>query len=276
MAKEVPDPAVGPRGDCAESRDSIAGFLDGGLERAADRRLRNHLVRCPECTALYRQTLAAAARMGRSLRVQKDERARATRSEGLRRRAMDATADGRRRNRFGLRLALLPAGIALLLCLFRAGGGEEALFVHAERGEVFVGDTVLDAERPTLRLGPGDWVQTGDDARAALAGHADRTPGAPDLGVLGARSDLLVLDAVRRELRLEGGLLELSGPASVQTVHGVLQLEGRARLEVSRERYVVECLEGGARWTGPTLVRELVAGERVDSSLAEDALVLAR
>ncbi len=210
------------------------------------------------------------------MREEKEEHAKINRSEGLRKRAIDATADGRRKNRFGLRLAMLPAGVALLIILFRVGGGEDAMFVHWRRGRVMIGEAILGESSTLQRLQPGDWVATEPGADAVFSISAEEPGGANQLVQLGPGTKVLVINPKRRELRLEFGFLEILGPAIVQTAHGVLELTGRAQVETTHEGYVVSCLEGEAQWTGPTLVRTLLAGDRIESSLMDDALTAKR
>ncbi len=261
------------RDECRAARRAIAGFVQGGLDRARHQRFRNHLFRCRECTQVYREAMAAAARAGRALRTQRTEREQTIRREAFRQRTIEATASGRRRNRFGLRLALLPAAFALLILLVRAAGGEKELFAHWRTGDVQLGDRLLGEGLQDVRLLPGDRIELERGAELLLAGAKE---GEQSVATVRGEGELVVLSVPERSLRVEEGALQLNGPALVQTVHGVLELEGRAVLEVDARRYRVEVLDGAASWTGPTGVRSLAVGTRVESSLAEDRLLALR
>jgi len=249
--------------DCREARHAIARFVGGSVDRATDRRFRNHLMRCQECRAIYRETMSTAARMGGALRSEREETERETRHVSFRARAIQATADKRRRNRFGLRLALLPAGIALLILLFRAGGGESALVLHWNGGHVRAAGQLLNDDRPRMRLSSGDWCETRGNATARIATSIELGEEPPPF-TLGIETSLQVLDAKDHNVRLARGSLSARGPCSVITPHGVLAIEsGGASVVLDGARYVLSVESGEVSWTGPSETRTLSAGQRL-------------
>ena len=242
----------------------IAKFVRLRLSRDEDRGFRSHLTSCEECAGIYRATLASAARLGRSIREERSELDREQRHTEFKERAINATGDRPRRNRFGLRLALLPAGVALALILFRAGGGTDSLSVHWTGGEVRVAGERLGTDQRTIRLSRGDYCETRGNATAVITSSDDEEDVAFELGT---DTVVLVIDTKERDVRLQKGELFLNGPCTVSSAHGVLQVEhGSARLDVRGGLYDLECLEGELLWTGPTGERRLLPGEAIESS----------
>jgi hypothetical protein len=249
-------------GACERAREALGRFVGKSLAPDEDREFRAHLTECTECRDLYRSTIASAARLGRTLREEREENTRVRRHHELHETAIAATGDARRPRRFGLRLALLPAGIALLILLWRAGGGETTLVVHWDGGEVRAAGQLLGAERPTLLLEPGSWCVTRGNARARIA--------SPEAEIrVGLDTQLVVEDVPQCRLRLQKGELELEGAWVVSTAHGVLEIEeGAARLEVRGTRCVLACTEGSLRWTGVSGTRRFEAGSGFTSDLS--------
>ena len=265
----TPPAGAGEDRDCTEARASIALFVTGELQRARGKRLRNHLGRCEACLDAYRSAMEAAARMGRDLREERDQSEREARREGQRQRALDATGDRRRPNRFGLRLALLPAVFGLLILLVRSSGAEEGLVAHWVGGEVHVGGQRMNEERAILRLSRGDWCTTSGNARVRLApGQEPPADGDAVPFVLGLETAVFVVDPARRELRLEEGQLSFAGSCRVTTPWGILEADDAAEgtLESDARGARLTCAAGRLTWTGPLGRRSLGAGEAFDSA----------
>ena len=247
---------VGTAGDLVDEHPEPGAWSEA--------QFRSHIVQCPDCKRVYRETLTAAARIGHELRAERAEHLRELRRKNFRARAIDATAGGKRRGRWGLRLALIPALFAMLLLVFRAQGGEDGLVARWSGGEVRAAGQLLSADRPLMRLSPGDWCHTRGNAVATLAARVDPAPeGEAEPFELGVETDVLILDPRARAVRLERGTLEATGPARIVTPIGILDLaEGAsARIGVDAGGTDVECSEGSSTWTGPTGSRDLSAGE---------------
>ena len=58
---------------CREAQLMIAKFVRSRLSRDEDRGFRSHLMSCEECAGIYRATLASAARLGRTVREDRNE-----------------------------------------------------------------------------------------------------------------------------------------------------------------------------------------------------------
>ena len=107
---------------CRAARKLLARFVGRGLPNVENQAFRQHLTHCEECRGIYRQTMTHAAAMGRAIREKRSENERERIRTEAHERVMNATGSPKRRNNYGLRLALLPAGIALLVLLSRASG----------------------------------------------------------------------------------------------------------------------------------------------------------
>ena len=256
---------------CLEALRLLARFVGGGLAPDDERTFRQHLVTCRSCMESYRSMMASAARLGRSARTRREEAARDRRRSGLRTRALAATGDMSRRRRFGLRLALLPAGIALLILMWQASGGTSSLVAHwdgegANGGQVLAADQLLGPERPRLVLGRGDWCETRRDSMTRI--ELERARGELVAFDLDEYTHVQIEDLRVPRIRLQQGSVIVRGPAAVTTSLGVLRvLSGATRLRLSRGGYALECIEGEADWTGPESRRTLLGGERAEGSL---------
>ncbi len=256
---EAPLPA-----NCRTVQMLTAKFVHSTLSRAEDAFFRAHLDKCDRCEVVYRRAVHSAARLGRSMRAERGDAERERRHAEFEERARNATAGGKRKNRFGLRLALMPAGIALAFLLFRGGGGTQSLEVVWTGGDVRVSGQRLGTDLPRMRLSRGDIVETRGNAHATiLDGEGD-----DDVAYgLGMHTAVGVIDLRRSELRLHKGELTVHRPARVASAQGVLEVRsGSARLALDNALYDLECIEGALAWTGPTGVRELAAGESIESS----------
>ena len=261
--KDPPDERPGdePSALCDQTPQALAKFIAGTLGRAEGTRFRAHLTRCATCRDDYRQAVASAARFGRSVRERRGGLERERRHTGLRRRAIAATAEPRRKRRFGLRLALLPAGIALLILLWQSSGGAGRTVVQWEVGEVVAAGTPLGHERRELRLQPGDWCETLGGGEASI----DARGAGGKVGIrLEEETQVQVLDTAGRRFRLQQGELLLDGPCRITTSQGVLEVEsGEARLSLRGGRVDVDCLAGRSTWTGPAGKQSVAKGERI-------------
>ena len=238
-------------------------LIQRSLPAKDDRRLRAHLVACPECRAQYRAAMGMAAQMGRALRDARLEKERSRRHGELARRALAAGSPLQKR-RFGLRLMLLPAAFILLIALWMRVPEENTLRVAWNGGEVLAGGQRMSAERALLPIAPGEWCQTKGNARARI----DSGPGGSCVIELGIGTQLLVEETTPIRLRLQRGELQLAGPCLVTCVFGVLELDhGNARLTVSDGTYDLECLEGEVSWVESTGRRTLRAGERIEGGV---------
>ena len=255
---EAPSALIG----CEEAHTLLARFVEQALPRAEDRKLRTHLPDCEDCRTAYREAIGSAARLGRALRTARVEDERRERRSANRRLAMGAT--GTRNPRFGLRPMLwLAAAVFLLFNLSRIWSDPPPLAVTWERGAVQAAGVDLDAGAPSGALGRGDWLNTGPDARALLAG-AD-----VDL-VLAADSRLLVELADPVRVRLQRGQVSASGACTITTQLGVVELtDGAVQVVQEGPLLEVSCLLGTVTVATPEGVRELAVGER--ASLGADA-----
>jgi hypothetical protein len=261
-APPEPDPRPAEPGPpCAEAQRLLGEFLGGSpLSREADRGFRLHLTSCPSCRQSYREALASAARLGRTIREARERDLRlGRRAEGRRR----ALAAGTRtvRGRGWWKLALIPALLVFALVRANPFGADAVLEARWSAGGVRAAGTRLGAEEPARELARGDWCLTDEDASAHLAASGVR------IG-LGARTQLLVEDARVPRVRLQRGALDLRGACTVTSPVGVVELfTGRARLELEGERLSIECLAGELDLSTSTGARRVRAGERAEVEL---------
>lgn len=249
--------------ECQAARSAMAEFVGSNQAKDGSAGFREHLTQCEECMVVYRQTMSAAARLGRSIREDRGDDERRWRKSAMATRAKKATAEPGRRNRFALRLALLPAAFALLIFLQRALKPGEGLTVHWKGGEVHVGSQRLNKEFPKRVLNEkGLYCYTKGNAHAQIFSHTDSERERFDLGI---QSTLLVTDPENLEVRLEIGELLIYGEARVLSQYGLVEVEeGHAKLTIRDLKFQLECLEGSLSFITPAGEETLNAGEVIE------------
>ena len=248
---------------CLSTRRSIAAYVGNTSTQKGKGRFREHLTQCEDCMAIYRQTMAAAARMGRNLREDRVDLERALRQSARAERAKQATGDTRRRNRFALRLALLPAAFALLIVVQRALRPSEGLTLHWNGGEVHVGEQRLNKEFPKRALSEKGLIcYTRGNATAEIFANTDGENARFELGM---QSTLLVTDPKQLEVRLESGDLVILGRARVLSQYGIIEMEaGRAVASVRNLKFSLECMEGSVSFLTSEGEEILQAGQSLE------------
>ena len=239
-------------GPCAEARRALARFVESGLGRRDDASFRAHLMECADCRELYRDTLATAARLGRTLREARLERAKQKRTETTRRRILRVGAGSRGGRWSHLKLALLPA-VMIFLVLRLLGG--PSLVATADEGECQVSGVSLESPEEEVSLARGDWCATSVDGRMRLDG-SDAS--------FELRSETLVLvEAVApARVRLEGGEILAQGAFLVATPFGVVEADdAHLRLALEAGELQLACLDGGVDFVSAAGRTPLVAGD---------------
>ncbi len=248
--------------ECEASRRSIAEYVGRGEKREGFGDFRKHLTECCDCMQVYRETMSAAARMGRSLRDERVDTQRVLRHRGMQQRAKKATGEPGRRNRYALRLVLLPAAMALLFFLQQALKPDEGLVLHWTGGEVHLGDFRLNADFPKQALREeGVYCYTRGNASAELYAVSD-----PEQPVfkLGVRSALLVTHPKQREVRLESGELTILGASTILSQYGAARLdEGEAVMTIRDLKFELKCNKGSVVFLTPAGEQVLGAGENL-------------
>jgi len=265
---ECPAPTrlPGAPGDqrCEAAREQIASLLAEGRGLAEFVPLREHLVACADCNAVYRDSLLAETRLRRALLE----------------------------SEFGFEEVPVPAR-ALLSPLhvaragFRSGGKGKAAWVialgvlfyavvrltpepagaiHARlqalKGEVAANGQSLVPGAPAVELQRGDWVRASSGARARLQFGATEVE-------LASSTQVQIEEPASRRLRLEQGALHVAGPLLVSSAFGLVEiLDGRATLRVDAEGLLVRSSEGELRAIDARGEHALLAGEDFRLALA--------
>jgi len=263
---------------CEEARRLLARFVGGELSRGEDRPFRAHVLSCTGCRDAYRESIQAAARLGRQHRAERErtpaeivrgvpERPERHRGDGRdggdegsesrerTRRARGAIARYSRANRatwFRLRLVLVPAVMIVLfsqLGVLRRPSSVEALALAS--GVVAAGADL--AEGSSVELSAGGVCASGS-GRARLAtkrGSASLEP----------RTLVVVEDPGRLRLRLERGTLALEGELVVTTPFGIATCDGAGRLTLAGGSLEASCEAGSLTLVDAAGERTLAAGE---------------
>ncbi|MEZ5976806.1 MAG: hypothetical protein R3F34_01115, partial [Planctomycetota bacterium] len=219
--------------ESSEACQHCRAWIGARLRRVDDgedeERARAHLRECIECRLVYREHMAAAARIGRAAIAR-----------------VDAVPSGRGgRDPFGSlgrRRGLLVwlAVCAVIFGVTRVGRGlrgDPTLPVQWISGEVWVGGELVGAEfgpRTGLR---GDLIQTGSDGRAKVVADDARIELRPG-------TTMLVESAVGRRVRFVDGVVDVEGEANVRTPFGIVDVDGACTLTLDESRLDVECASG--------------------------------
>ncbi|MDB5329616.1 MAG: putative transrane anti-sigma factor [Phycisphaerales bacterium] len=167
---------------CTETLDLAGAYADGELDLAAGAQVARHLEQCPQCAALYAQTL-------RISRAAADPGLRYQASDALKRKVLAAASKETRtpdRNvwRIGPRWWAMAAGLALVI---------GAAFIVIESRRVLANDAiageVVSSHIRSLLANQVDLVQVPSSNRHTVkpwfAGKLDFSPQVPDLGAEG-------------------------------------------------------------------------------------------
>ena len=248
---------------CRSARAAIAAYVGSSNTQEGTMHFRGHLTQCSDCMTIYRQAMAVAARMGRNLREGRVDDSRVRRQAARAERAKKATGEPGRRNRFALRLALLPAAFALLIVVQRALRPTEGLTLHWNGGEVHVGEQRLNKEYPKRALTEeGLLCYTRGNATAEIYANTDEERPRFELGM---QSTLLVTDPKHLEVRLESGDLVILGRARVLSQYGIIEMEaGHAVASLRNLKFRLECLEGSLTFLTAAGEQVLQAGESLE------------
>jgi hypothetical protein len=244
--------------DCEQARTEIRTFAGSRVPAARARVLRLHLLECEDCNAFYRESLETAARLGGNLRADREQgEAEATEVRREAARSLDKVRQ-RKPNSSRLRTVLLPAFFFFLMVFVtRAVWPGDRVQVADWGGPVFIDDEPFLREGSPKGIRRGRWLVTGAAGRLELKNGSARL-------ALGERTFLLVEDPAAHRFRFRGGDLRVSGPCSVTTTHGVLELEdGTATLDARGASFELICEAGGALFIDATGEHRLEAGERV-------------
>ncbi len=264
MSSESPDPDppdVPESPDCPRAHEALATFVAGGITVEEERWLRAHLVACEPCRDRYRESIRSAAPLGGAKRRERIEETRLRRQEAMRRRALAVGGQRGRGRFFGLRMVALVTVVILVLTWLNPSWNTPEFEVTWETGDVRAAGTLLHEGVPEHTLVMGDWCLTEVASSARI-----ETPGG-ELW-LGHDTQLLVEDPKRGRVRLQRGLLEVTGRSVVSSQFGIARMEeGRARIDLGEGRLEVECMAGSLEWVHAGGSQTLVAGER---ALARD------
>ncbi|MCZ6597520.1 MAG: hypothetical protein O7B99_07775 [Planctomycetota bacterium] len=243
-----------PALDCTAAQSLIVTLVQHGLGQEKGRSLRAHVSGCPDCSQTYRQTMASAARLGRTFREQRLGQEKRKRHAEHKRLASGGTSDTKR---FGLRLFLLAAGMFFLFTRLSLFGSGSVLIARYGDGEVRAAASVLDADADEIELARGDSCLTGESSHA-------RVEGANTVFELGPLTLILIESVAGPRVRLSQGELTVEGPCVIVTQVGVVEVEaGRAHLTFADGVLNAACEAGRIVVTSPQGRRELGAGAAV-------------
>jgi hypothetical protein len=252
---------------CVEAARLLPLFLRGGIDREEERRYREHILACADCREIYRESVASAAPLGHSRRLDRVEEVRLRRQAQMRTRAF-AVGGHKSGRRFGLRVILPLVMLFLLMTMLNPLLNRPQLKLEWVRGEVRVPGKLLHALEPEIDINKGDWCLTEVDASA-------RIETAKGEFRLGARTNLMIEDPAERRVRLQRGRLEIDGSALVVCQFGIAELEeGRATIVLTDGRLEILCHEGTLHWIHAGGTQILSAGERANSQLPGPLLSL--
>lgn len=251
LSRELPSDA-----GCAENRVLLGRYLTGGLAAGKDRRFREHVLRCEACRVVYRQALAAAARVGQGLRgVREPGSGAASRARSRPHRGAARMA----RWRLGLALAA-AASLVLALPWGLRRRSVEIRCTAVGAGEVIVAGAALAPGDAFRGAGRGTWCTTRGDGRAELDG------GGAELRV-GPETTLTLEEAGDLRVRLLGGELEVDGSCTIDSLLGALRVRGQARVSLADGVLTADCTAGSLRFADHAESRALGAGERLVAEL---------
>ena len=257
-----PDPPdVSETPDCPRAHEALNRFVTGGVTVEEERWLRAHLVICEPCRDRYRESVRSAAALGGARRRERIEETRLRRQEAMRRRALAVGGQRSRGRFFGLRVVALVTAVILVLTWLNPSWNTPQFEVIWESGDVRAAGTLLHEGLPESKLVMGDWCLTDVASSARID-----TPGG-ELW-LGHDTQLLVEDPKRGRVRLQRGLLEVTGSSVVSSQYGIARIaEGRARIDLGEGKLEIECMSGSLEWVHSGGSQTLAAGER---ALARD------
>jgi hypothetical protein len=241
---------------CEEALRLVHRFLGEGPDTGEHLILREHLEGCRACNDVYLDTVGAAAALGRTRRHLREEKEKDTRRITQRRLAFGGAMPGNRSGR-NLRILLLPALAIFAMLHFQSiFGAPPRVDLSIIAGPVAIPDVVLEEPGTVLPMARGDWCATARGASARLAVGQTEVH-------LGGLTRVMLEDTRPLRLRFGHGTLVLSGPATVTSPVGVIEVvEGRARLTYEDAVLSAECLSGRLNGWNSKGGREISAGEQ--------------
>ena len=266
---ESPAPARQPGlpGDqrCESAREEIASLLASGHGLGQLPHLREHLIACSDCNAVYRSSLLAETRLRRALLDTElnldDEQqppARAVLSPLHVARA-GFSSSGKGKAAWVIALAVV---FYTLVRLTPEPAGAIRARLRSLAGEVSANGVSLIAGSPERELERGDWVRTSAGARARLEFGATRVDLAPS-------TQVQIEEPAEHRLRLEAGSLEVRGSLLLSSPFGIVEIiEGGANLWVDAHGLMVRSTAGELRAIDARGEHALQAGEDFRLALA--------
>lgn len=231
---------------CESAKDSVAEMLASGRTLADHPELRDHLHACEDCNSIYRELLLEGTRMRRSLLgLESQSSAGSQGTSRLRRPLLSPLAIARAG--FSSTSRGKASWVIMIAVVFYAvvrltpePTGAARVGLTALQGSVISNVEALAVGEPERELQRGDFVRTPEGARASLSFGKTLVELAPS-------SIVQIEEPSTRRLRFESGAFTCTGPLTVTSLFGIVEVDSGAKLWIGPAGLFVESREGRVR-----------------------------